>query len=292
MLTENTPIATTIAVIMACHNRREHTLSCLKAFNQQTIIDDLVVEVYLLDDGSTDGTSDAVKAEFPAVHILQGDGTLYWNRGMYESFSAAIRKGFDYYLWLNDDSLLYDHALESLLDTKAYLENHGYQYTIVGGAMQHPVSGKFTYGGIKKRRRAKFGPVTLDRIAPTDKPIQCDALNGNCVLIPASVVDKVGNLDPVYLHVGGDHDYSFRALQKGCTVWLAPGYLGTCTDNSVEGTWHDVTLPIMERIRQLHSPRGYRFMERAVYLKRHHGAWWPAQLIWPYIKIVLQSRKS
>lgn len=283
---------TTLAVIMACHNRREHTLSCLRALNRQTIFSDLIVEVYLLDDGSTDGTSDAIKAEFPDVHILEGDGTLFWNRGMYESFSAAIRQGFDYYLWLNDDSTLYCNALEVLLDTQGALECQGHQHNIVGGAMQHPDTGKFTYGGIRKRHKFQFGPLTLDRIMPSDKPIQCDALNGNCVLIPASVVNKVGNLDPVYLHVGGDHDYGFRAVQKGCSVWLAPGYLGTCTDNPDDGTWHDVKLPVMERIRQLHSPRGYRFKERAIYLKRHHGHWWPVQLIWPYIKIVLQSIRS
>jgi GT2 family glycosyltransferase len=212
---------------------------------------------------------------------------------MYESFSAAIQKGFDYYLWLNDDSMLYKNALEILLDTRSYLKSQGHEHAIVGSAMQHPVSGKFTYGGIKKRRRgARFGPVTLERIAPGDKPIQCDALNGNCVLIPAPVVERVGNLDPVYLHVGGDHDYGFRAKKLGCTVWLAPGYLGTCKDNSIEGTWIDNNLPIRERIRHLHSPFGYRFHERATYLRRHHGSWWPAQLIWPYIKIVLKSIKS
>jgi GT2 family glycosyltransferase len=282
---------TTLAVIMACHNRREHTLSCLKALNQQTKISELEVEVYLLDDGSIDGTSEAVSAEFDNVHILKGNGKLYWNRGMYESFSAAINKGFDFYLWLNDDSILYENALEVLLSTYAYLRSQGNEHVIVGSAMQHPDNGKFTYGGIRKRRRAKFGPITLERIAPTDSPIECDALNGNCVLLPADVVDIVGNLDPVYLHVGGDHDYSFRARQLGCTVWLAPGYMGTCKDNSIEGTWNDDKLSIKERIRHLHSPFGYRFYERATYLKRFHGPWWPAQLIWPYIKIVLKSVK-
>lgn len=288
----NKKTAITLAVIMASHNRRELTLSCLRALKQKTIINDLIVEVYLLDDGSIDGTSEAIKAEFPDVHLLKGNGTLYWNGGMYQSFSAAIQKGFDFYLWLNDDSILYKSALKVLLDTRVYLESLGHRDTIIGGAMQHPISGKFTYGGIKKRRRFRLGPIKLDRIAPSDKPIQCDTLNGNCVLIPASVVNKVGNLDPVYLHVAGDHDYSFRAVKKGCSVWLAPGYIGTCTDNPNDGAWGDVNLPIVERIRQLHSPRGYRFKERAIYLKRHHGPWWPLQLVWPYIKIVLTSIRS
>ncbi len=282
----------TLAVIMACYNRREYTLSSLKNLKQQSIIDSLEMEVYLLDDGSTDGTSEAVTTEFTNVHILKGDGTLFWNRGMHKSFSAAIQKGFDYYLWLNDDSMLYKNALETLLDTRLRLKEQGHEHAIVGSAMQHPDSGKFTYGGIKKRSRGKFGPITSERIAPGDVPIECDALNGNCVLIPACVVEKVGNLDPIYLHVAGDHDYGFRAKQQGCTVWLAPGYIGTCEDNTVDGTWQDDNLSIRERIRHLHSPFGFRFYERATYLRRHHGLWWPAQLIWPYIKIILKSIKA
>ena len=280
-----------LAVIMACHNRRKHTLSCLRALDQQSNIDDIVIEVYLLDDGSTDGTSEAVSAEFGNVHILKGNGKLYWNRGMYESFSAAIQKGFDYYLWLNDDSILYSNALQVLLDTHSQLISQGHEHVIVGSAMQHPENGKFTYGGVKKRHRARFGPITLDRIPPSDIPIECDTLNGNCVLIPSNVVAIVGNLDPLYLHVGGDHDYGFRAKQLGCTVWLAPGYLGTCEDNSIEGTWVDSNQSIREKIRHLHSPFGYRFIERATYLRRYHGPWWPAQLVWPYIKIILKSIK-
>jgi len=273
---------------MACHNRREHTLSCLRALGQQTAHDKLAMEVFLLDDGSSDGTFDAVRHEFPDVHITQGDGSLFWNRGMYESFAAAIQKGFNYYLWLNDDSHLYENALEVLLDTHAHLENHGYECAIIGSAMQDPVSGLFTYGGVK-RYRSCWGRVKLERIEPGKDAIQLDASNGNCVLIPSSVAEKVGNLDPIYTHRWGDHDYCFRALEHGCTVWLAPGYLGTCKANPVEGTWEDVDLPLMERFRKLNSPRGFQFRDYAIYIKRHRGPWWPAHLIWPYVKIVLQS---
>jgi GT2 family glycosyltransferase len=278
----------TLAIVIACHNRREHTLSSIRALSQQSIINRLSFEVYLLDDGSTDGTSHAVRTEFPYVHILEGDGTLFWTRGMHKSFAAAIQKGFDFYLWLNDDSILYANALEVLLKTHASVMRQGEECAIIGGAMQHPTSGKFTYGGIK-RHKSRIGTIKLKRIAPNNKAIRCDATNGNCVLIPESVVRKVGNLDPIYLHVGGDHDYCFRALQKGCSVWLSPGYLGTCVDNPIEGSWMDASLPVMERIHKLHSPFGLPFYVRAIYLKRHHGLWWPAQLIWPYIKIVVQS---
>lgn len=280
----------TLAVIMTCHNRRDSTLSCLKALHAQQHDGNIHVEVFLLDDGSTDGTSEAVKNAYPDTHILSGDGDLFWNRGMYESFAAAIEKGFDFYLWLNDDSILHDDALGVLLNTHALLNKQGHDCTIIGSAMQDPASHKFTYGGVK-RHRNRWGRVRLERIEPASEAIQCDATNGNCVLIPASVVSRVGNLDKVYQHRAGDHDYCFRALQKGCSVWLAPGYLGTCEENPIDGTWEDSSLPLMERFHKLNAPHGYRFPDYAIYLRRHRGPWWPMHLVWPYVKIVLQSIK-
>ena len=243
-----------------------------------------------MDDGSNDGTSEAVRTRFPDVHILEGDGNLFWNRGMHAAFSAAINKGFDFYLWLNDDSHLYHNALEVLLTTYTKLAAQGHGCAIIGSGMQDPVTRQFTYGGVK-RHKSRWGRVKLERIAPAKEPVQCDATNGNCVLIPAVVVRNVGNLDPVYQHRWGDHDYCFRAIKHGCSVWLAPDYLGACKDNPIEGTWEDVNLPMMDRIRRLNSPRGFYLHDYTIYLRRHRGSWWPGHLIWPYLKIILQSTK-
>ena len=281
----------TLAVIMACHNRRESTLSCLRALSQQDKLDNVQIDIYLLDDGSTDGTSEAVRAEFPSINLLCGDGRLFWNRGMHKSFSEAIRKGFDYYLWLNDDSMLYSNALRVLFSTSYSLNEQGHADAIIGSAMQDPITKEFSYGGVK-RNVTHLGHVKNIRIHPGIEALQCDASNGNCVLIPASVVDKVGNLDPVYLHRWGDHDFCLRAINHGCSIWLARGYLGTCAQNTDLGTWKDSTLTMMQRFRQLNSPHGFLFRDYATYLRRHQGIWWPLHLFRPYAKIALETLKN
>ena len=65
-----------LAVIMTCYNRRNTTLACLNALYQQKNHCD----IYLTDDGSSDGTTEAVKAEYPEVQILQGNGNLLGGR--------------------------------------------------------------------------------------------------------------------------------------------------------------------------------------------------------------------
>lgn len=89
-----------IAIIMTCFNRKEKTLKCLGSLLADS---EHNLQVYMVDDGSTDGTGDAVKVSFPQVNVIRGDGNLFWNRGMHMAFSKAVEVGYDFYLWVNDD---------------------------------------------------------------------------------------------------------------------------------------------------------------------------------------------
>ena len=90
-----------VAILMACHNRREKTMACLDALLTSDLVTDTALEVFLIDDGSTDGTSNAVSSLYPAVHLIAGDGNLYWNGGMRVAFAAAMHKGFYFNILVN-----------------------------------------------------------------------------------------------------------------------------------------------------------------------------------------------
>jgi GT2 family glycosyltransferase len=83
-----------LAVLMTCFNRKEMTLEALRSLFSQKQVEDLNVTVYLVDDGSRDGTSQAVAERFPRVSILQGDGSLFWNGGMRKAFAEALTANF------------------------------------------------------------------------------------------------------------------------------------------------------------------------------------------------------
>ncbi len=100
-----------IAVLITSHNRREMTLACLDALVANRLPSAVTLAVILVDDGSMDGTPEAVRQRFPDVEVLPGTGRLYWNGGMRRAFGHALAAGFDAYLWLNDDTFL-DEALE------------------------------------------------------------------------------------------------------------------------------------------------------------------------------------
>ena len=125
-----------IATIITCHNRKEKTLTCLTDLMNQDVISDIDLNVYLVDDGSTDSTGNAVKQNFPQVNVLQGDGTLYWNGGMRFAFSEAMKNNYDYYLWLNDDTFLYSNAIKLLLETSNDMKRQKGKDVIVTGTIK------------------------------------------------------------------------------------------------------------------------------------------------------------
>jgi GT2 family glycosyltransferase len=248
-----------IAVLITCHNRKTKTLECLRAlFNQNGLGIEFNIEVFLVDDGSTDGTSNAIIAKYPEVSIIQGNGQLYWNRGMYLAWEkAAESKDFDYYMWLNDDTFLVENALAVLF--KEQFEN-----VIVCGTTKSQVDNSSTYGAYLNHDKKL--------IVPDGKFQKSDFCNGNCVLIPRSVFKKIGLLDPVFRHALGDFDYSLRARKIGFDILVAPDYVGFCERHDTVPKWRSNPLPVAERLKNLYSPlSGCHPAEFFIFDKRHNG---------------------
>jgi glycosyltransferase involved in cell wall biosynthesis len=116
---------------MTCHNRKLKTLLTLESLFKQTLTSEIALSVYLVDDGSTDGTSEGVQQKYPQVKLFSGDGNLFWNGGMRIAFSEAMKDEPDYYLWLNDDTVLAPEALNTLLATSGELFEQGEKKAIV-----------------------------------------------------------------------------------------------------------------------------------------------------------------
>jgi len=249
----------TIGVLITCHNRIESTLQCLKAlFCQKSLGESFHLEVFLVDDGCTDGTSDVIRLDFPQVKIIQGNGNLYWNRGMHLAWeTAAASKDFDYYLWLNDDTFLFENGLEILL-------NEVFAKSIVCGVTRASKNETSTYGGfIAKHEKL---------ITPNGNYQNADYCNGNCVLIPKYVFEKLGNLDPIFQHALGDFDYSLRARKKGVEIKVAPEFVGFCESHETTPKWRSNSLNVIDRLKNLYKPlSGCCPPEFFVFNKRHYG---------------------
>jgi GT2 family glycosyltransferase len=278
---DRSPDRRRLAVVLACHNRRALTLRCLRGLHAQA--EGIDLGVFLFDDGSSDGTADAVRAEFPGVTIIPGDGTAFWGGGMHRAMQAALAQPFDDLLWLNDDVDLSPQALARLFAARKMAEaDHGSSSAIIIGATTEPGSDRISYAGY--RRRSRLSPVWLERVGPAPGRLTpCDTMHGNLVLIPEAAARTLGPNDPRLVHELGDLDYGYRAVRAGFRLWIAPEPVGQCASNPRSAK---KTPPgdLRSRWRALNTPHGLPFGPWRHFMWRHGGVLGLAELGTIYFK--------
>ena len=263
-----------IAVLLATFNRRDKTLQCLAQLFSQALPKDLSIEVFLTDDASPDATADAVKTNYPQVHLLQGSGSLFWAGGMRNSWGEAIKHDFDSYLLLNDDTVLKPDALSQLVNCA-----DGHPNAICIGSTVD-TSGNISYGGRKLYDPHKVQSFSV--YSDTDA-VECDMANANIMLVPREVVKSIGILSGSYTHSIADFDYTIRAKKAGFKSFVVPGILGYCIDDH-GNNWKSANVSLSDRIKYLKSPKGLAYSEYLYFIRRHFPQHLPAAFIKLWMK--------
>ncbi|TFW36315.1 glycosyltransferase family 2 protein [Massilia horti] len=276
-----------IAVIVTCFNRRQKTVASIDSMLAQTALPAVALDFFITDDGSTDGTAEAILQRCPGARVLLGNGSLFWNGGMRLAMDEAFKGNYDFFLWLNDDTFLYPDALQTMLDTHASAARRAGRAGIVVGST-HDERGRTSYGG--ERQRSRLRPLTLVKLDPLTEIQRCDTFNGNCVLVSREAAEVLGNLDAGFIHAMGDTDYGFRARKAGIPMWVMPAYAGRCVDDAkLAGSFHDRSLPLSRRLKAMLSPKGLPWRAWLIVCRRHAGYLWPLYWMWPYLKVLATS---
>lgn len=248
-----------LAILLTVYNRKSCTLKCLQQILSQELKGfDIAINIYIVDGGSNDGTVEAVRNLFPDVHIKVNDG-VYWNRGMYAAWEwASSVRGYDFYLWLNDDTFIYPFCISTLLEESLQYKDKA---IIVGATVDSKSKSKQTYGG-----RLSNGTFPTLRSAS-----EVHHFNGNIVLIPIAVFNKLGNLDPYFQHSKGDFDYGMRALKAGVKMYQAAQVLGECNVHPCLDKWCNPKYALQERWEAMHQPDGMPPHETFYFERKHLG---------------------
>lgn len=193
-------------ILIPVHNRRALTLGCLR--HLQAIGELEHCHVVVIDDGSIDGTADAIRREFPGGRILAGNGQLWWTGAIALGMAEADRAGASAVVWLNDDCLPERGAIARLIARATQGPP-----ALVGPVCQTetgaPVSNAF------RGRVRHHAPATGE----TERTV--DGLSGFCVAVPRRVWTEIGFPDAArFPHYYGDTAYTWRARRAGFSVVL------------------------------------------------------------------------
>lgn len=268
-----------IHVIAACHNRRTMTVRALTCCASSADAAGVEVRFFLYDDGSTDGTAEAVQELGLDVDIVRGDGSAFWARGMAEAERAAVSAGApDSLLWLNDDVQMDIDALSRLIE-----ESREFPGAILVGAVRDGLHGGISFSAYRRLGRH---PLRLRSVVPGGAPQAVDTMNGNVVLVPSTAAQRIGGIDGGFSHGLADIDYGLRACDAGVPVVLGSGTFGECPPTpdrwyprdyatvraawrgfiGIKGGGHPRSLV---RILRRHAPVMW-----VLYLARTYAIWW------------------
>ena len=201
-------------------NGRNDTLACLKSLLLSRY-DGL--RIVVVDNASTDGSADAVRAAFPDIPLIENSENLRWAGGNNVGIRYAMEQGADYILLLNNDIEVDAEMIARLAQAASELPEAGILAPKIYYAAQPDViwyagggvslwRGLFWHDGIREKDVGQF-----------EKARDVDYITGCAMLIRRAVLEQIGELDERFYLYGEDVDYSLRAKASGYRLRLVPG---------------------------------------------------------------------
>ena len=202
-----------VFVILPVHNRWEQTRRCLGLLAEQSHGG---VRVVLVDDGSTDGTREFVKRDFPGVTVLDGDGTLWWAGGVNRGLDFAMRESSpaDFLLILNND-LAFDGNFVAGLFRESIERGRA---ALFPPSVDNRTGEPADTGLIVDWKGVRIVSAHhWDKEGPLPEP---DAVSTRGLLLPVSVVAAAGRLREKELpHYLSDIEYTLRIKAMGLPLY-------------------------------------------------------------------------
>ncbi len=214
-----------LTILLPVHNGLDYTnknLTDLLVQKDKASIYD--VKIIVIDDGSTDGTYDWIRDNFPEVIVLKGNGDLWWSGAI----NVGARYAFDILntdfilLWNNDvfadekyfgelNNILITNNKNTIIGSKIMVYEDPELIWSMGGYF-NPENGRYDMYGYYERDSSLFSKI-----------YEVDWLPGMGTILPKSAIEKIGYWDNVnFPQYHGDSDYTYRAKTNGFKLLVYP----------------------------------------------------------------------
>jgi len=231
-----------LSVVVCTRNRATLLGSCLAAFDAVRE-PDVDLEVIVVDNGSCDGTAAAVAERHREVRVLRQEQNLGFAEGNNVGIRHALASGADHVLLLNNDTTIAPDVVTRCVETALRHSDAGAVCPVIHFA--EPAHLIWYAGAVFDPRRARSGRMLgyrerdegqFDAATVTDRAV------GAAMLVPRSVLERVGLLDADLFFLYEDVDWSLRARRAGHRIYLAPAARVWHRVSATAGGEHSATI--------------------------------------------------
>ncbi|MBC8213143.1 MAG: glycosyltransferase family 2 protein [Candidatus Marinimicrobia bacterium] len=208
----------TVTIIVLNWNGKDLTLSCLESLSKVTYQN---ASVLLVDNGSSDGSIEAIKEKFPQVDILGLDKNYGYAGGNNRGYQSISENSTDFVCFLNNDTEVAPNFIDKLVDASKKLGNNnlfgpkiyyaGNPGVIwyAGGIVKLPL--RIYHRGIRKADSEEFSKV-----------IQTDYVTGCCLFTSWETINNLKGFDESFGMYSEDVDLCLRAKKLGLKSYFIP----------------------------------------------------------------------
>lgn len=204
-----------IYVVIATYNGMEWVHKCLESLRQSIIS----VNVIVVDNLSTDTTTDFIQSYFPEVILIKSKENLGFGRANNIGIRFALNNNADYIYLLNQDAWIDNTTIEGLADIMEAYKDYG-----IISPLQYSGDGKKLDKGFEFLLSANYNQTSLDYF--TEDIYTLDFVMAAHWLIRASAIKEVGDFLPLFRHYGEDKNLVSRMFYHGWKVGFSPLYKG------------------------------------------------------------------
>ena len=210
--------AAQVAVIVLNWNGKQDTLECLASLEAVT---HPRCRVIMVDNGSSDGSVEAVQEAFPQTIILRNGRNLGYAGGNNVGIRYALAQGYEYITILNNDTLVSPDFLHILVEHYRRLPGPAVLSPMI---YYHADPARIWYAGAewtgwgfrRLLNKEEDSSKKLNGLTPTDFTVGC------CLLTSREVFRKVGYFDERFFLCFEEIEWCFRARRSGIYSYIAP----------------------------------------------------------------------
>jgi GT2 family glycosyltransferase len=212
-----------LSVIIVNWNTKDLLCQCIDSLTQT--LKKIDTEIFVVDNGSTDGSVAAVREKFPEVRLIENPVNMGFAGANNQAISLSTG---EYLLFLNPDTRVKDEAISTMF---SFMRSHakaglvGAQLLNADGSKQNSIA-NFPSLATELLNKSLLRRLFPEKFPGKERdypdPVEVESVIGACMLVKRETVEQVGLLDEGYFLFLEETDWCFRAKKAGWKIYHIP----------------------------------------------------------------------